>query len=121
MTVTEILGLIVSFIGISIAVYQAAVINEGKKRKHELQHLLAGVHALAVHKASAWKNQISLISEPPSPEKLEVLQLHIRARDDMHSISSLCVALEGAIDTNNSAIDVVVSKVGERVRENNKN
>ncbi len=37
------IGTLVGVIGLGIAIYQWAVINEGKKRRSELQYILAGI------------------------------------------------------------------------------
>lgn len=65
----EIISFVVGVIGTGIAIYQTAVINESKKRKNELQYLLAGINAAAVQKQQAWQNQISLLQAPNSPRK----------------------------------------------------
>ena len=44
MSIPEVLGLLFAVVGTTIAVYQTAVINQGKKRKHELQYLLASIN-----------------------------------------------------------------------------
>jgi hypothetical protein len=110
MEVLDALGLAVGVIGTSIAIYQWAVINEGKKRKDELQYLLAGVHATAVHKQKAWQNQISLLNKPTTPDEIKVAQAYIRARDDVGEFAALSTALEGTIDTKNSAIVAMMDK-----------
>lgn len=117
---TEAIALIVGIIGTSIAIYQWAVINEGKKRKNELQYLLAGINSLALQKQMAWQNQISLLNKPDTPEEWEAARLHVRARDDVSEIASLTVALEGAIDTDNSAITAMMDKYTEITAKNNK-
>ena len=43
----DIIGLAVGIIGTAIAIYQAAIINESKRRKNELQYLFAGINAAA--------------------------------------------------------------------------
>ena len=48
----EIIGLGVGVIGTAIAI-QAAIINESKKRKNELQYLFAGINAAANQKQQA--------------------------------------------------------------------
>lgn len=119
MSISEILGLLFGFIGTGIAVYQTAVINEGKKRKHELQYLLAGINAVAVQKQGTWQNQISLLSPPESPEEHKVTQAYVRARDDATEIATLSSALEGTIDTGNSAILSMMDKYKSITDKNN--
>ncbi len=119
MSISEILGLLFGFIGTGIAVYQTAVINEGKKRKHELQYLLAGINAAAVQKQTTWQNQISLMSPPESPEEYKVAQAYVRARDDATEIATLSSALEGTIDTGNSAILSMMDKYKAITDKNN--
>jgi hypothetical protein len=110
MSITEALGLIVGVIGTFIAVYQWAVINESKKRKNELQYILAGINACAIQKQTSWQNQISLLQPPKTPEEWRIAQLCVRARDDVTEIGNLTSALEGTIDTENSAIVSMMDK-----------
>ncbi|MBU2969071.1 hypothetical protein KO527_06900 [Pseudoalteromonas sp. C2R02] len=109
MSIPEILGLIFGVIGTGIAIYQTAVINESKKRKHELQYLLAGINAAANQKQMAWQNQISMLN-PTTKEEFEVAQVYVRARDDITEVATLSSALEGTIDSNNSAILSMMDK-----------
>ncbi|MEL0649510.1 hypothetical protein V6248_18965 [Pseudoalteromonas agarivorans] len=118
MSTSEILGLLFGFVGTGIAIYQTAVINEGKKRKHELQYLLAGINAAANQKQVAWQNQISLL-HPKTPEQYEVAQIYVRARDDVMEIATLSSALEGTIDTGNSAIVAMMDKYKTITEKNN--
>jgi len=108
----ETISLLVGIIGTCIAIYQAALINESKKRKNELQYLLAGINAAAVQKQQAWQNQISLLQpQPPSsPEQWKIAQLCVRARDDAMELGNLTSALEGIIDPGNSAIVAMMDK-----------
>ncbi len=119
MSIPEILGLLFGIVGTGIAVYQTAVINEGKKRKHELQYLLAGINAAANQKQMAWQNQISLLAPPSTPEEYKVAQSLVRARDDVMEIAALSSALEGTIDTNNSAIVAMMDKYKSITDKNN--
>lgn len=115
----EALGLIVGIIGTAIAIYQAAIINESKKRKNELQYLFAGINAAAVQKQQAWQNQIALLPKPSTPEEWAVAHSYIRARDDMAEIANLTSALEGTIDPDNSAIVSMMDKYKTIVDKNN--
>jgi hypothetical protein len=119
MELTEVLALIVGVIGTSIAIYQWAVINEGKKRKNELQYLLAGINSSANQKQQAWQNQISVMQDPTKPEEWRLAQAYIRARDDFAEIAALTSALEGTIDTENSAIVSMMDKYTKIVEKNN--
>lgn len=110
MEITEIIGLVVGIVGTGIAIYQTAVINESKKRKNELQYLLAGVNAVATQKQQAWQNQMSLLSTPETDEEWTIAKLHVRARDDVSEIANLTSALEGTIDSDNSAIVAMMDK-----------
>ncbi|MCG7868290.1 MAG: hypothetical protein JAY74_18235 [Candidatus Thiodiazotropha taylori] len=110
MDTAEALGLMVGIIGTCIAIYQWAVINEGKKRKNELQYILAGINACAIQKQAAWQNQISLLQSPKTPEEWKIAQLCVRARDDVAELGNLTSALEGTIDTENSAIVAMMDK-----------
>lgn len=114
------IGMLVGLIGTGIAIYQWAVINEGKKRKNELQYLLAGINSLALQKQVAWQNQISVLGTPNTPEEWEIARLNVRARDEVSEIASLTVALEGAIDTDNSAITAMMDKYTEIAEKNNR-
>ncbi|WP_076421234.1 hypothetical protein [Colwellia sp. UCD-KL20] len=118
MSIPEILGLLFGVVGTGIAIYQTAVINEGKKRKHELQYLLAGINAAANQKQIAWQNQISLLN-PTTPEEYEAAQIYVRARDDVMEIATLSSALEGTIDTGNSAIVAMMDKYKTITDKNN--
>nr|WP_298143598.1 hypothetical protein [uncultured Pseudomonas sp.] len=118
MTAVETIGLLVGVIGTSIAVYQAAIINETKKRKNELQYLFAGIHASAVHKQQAWQHQISLLPQPSSAADLNLFQIYIRARDDVAELGNLTSALEGTIDPENSAIVAMMDKYKKIVDKN---
>jgi hypothetical protein len=115
----EAFGLIVGIIGTAIAIYQAAIINESKKRKNELQYLFAGINAAAIQKEKAWQNQIALLPKPSTPEEWAVAHAYVRARDDMAEIASLTIALEGTIDPDNSAIVSMMDKYKAIVDKNN--
>lgn len=110
MDVAETIGLMAGIIGTGIAIYQWAVINESKKRKNELQYILAGINASAIQKQAAWQNQITLLQPPKTPEEWRIAQISVRARDDIAEIANLTSALEGAIDTENSAIVSMMDK-----------
>ncbi|MDO6719890.1 hypothetical protein Q4575_10785 [Psychrosphaera sp. 1_MG-2023] len=114
----EIISFVVGVIGTGIAIYQTAVINESKKRKNELQYLLAGINAAAVQKQQAWQNQISLLQPPNSPEDWKIAQLCVRARDDAMELGNLTSALEGTIDPDNSAIVTMMDKYKKIVAKN---
>ncbi len=115
----EVLGLIVGIIGTAIAIYQAAIINESKKRKNELQYLFAGINAAAAQKQKAWQNQIALMPKPSTSEEWAIAHSHIRARDDMAEIANLTSALEGTIDPDNSAIVAMMDKYKTIVDKSN--
>jgi len=115
----EAVGLLVGIIGTAIAIYQAAIINESKKRKNELQYLFAGINAAAVQKQQAWQNQIALLRKPSTPEEWEIAHAYIRARDDVSEIANLTSALEGTIDPDNSAIVAMMDKYRTIVDKNN--
>ncbi|MGI2172155.1 hypothetical protein ACROAE_18500 [Shewanella sp. MF05960] len=115
----SLISLLVGVIGTGIAIYQTAVLNESKKRKGELQYLLAGINSSALQKQQLWQNQISLIQHPLSETDIEIAKVSIRARDDFTDIANLTVALEGAIDPDSSAITSMMDKYIETVRKNN--
>jgi hypothetical protein len=114
----EIIGLVVGVIGTAIAIYQAAIINESKKRKNELQYLFAGINAAANQKQQAWQNQIAIMPKPSSPEDWRLAQAYVRARDDATEIANLTSALEGTIDPDNSAIVNMMDKYKKIVDKN---
>ena len=114
------IGLIVGIIGTAIAIYQFAVINENKKRKAEMQFLLAGIGNIALSKQQTWNNQISWLPNPQNPVELENVRIHTRARDDFIEISSLVSALEGAIDIDSSASTKMLERSIEDGELNNK-
>ena len=115
----ELIGLLTGIIGTGISIYQWAVINESKKRKSELQYLLAGVCDVALQKRTAWENQINALPKPESPQDREMGRLYLRARDDFGEIVSLAVALEGVIDPDSSAISAGIDKSIAIVQKNN--
>ena len=49
------IGTLVGILSVGIAIYQWAVLNEAKKRRHEIQFILAGVGHLALSKCQSWK------------------------------------------------------------------
>ena len=114
------IGMLVGIIGTGIAIYQWAVINEAKKRKSELQYILAGINNAAIQKQIAWQNQINTLPRLESPQDWETGRLYLRARDDFSEIASLTIALEGTIDIDNSAISAMMDKSIEIVQKNNK-
>ena len=108
-TVQVILGAL-TVISTGIAIYQFAVIREGKKRKHEVQFLLAGVNALALQKQQSWNNQIGTLGDLHAEGMLEKAAPLVRARDDFTELAGLTSSLEGAIDTDFSAITKLMDK-----------
>lgn len=115
----EILSFLLGVIGTSIAIYQTAVINESKKRRNELQYLLAGINSAAVQKQQAWQNQISLLPKFTSDKDVVIAQFCVRARDDAMELANLTSALEGTIDSENSAIVKMMDKYKTIVEKNN--
>lgn len=115
-----IIGTFVGLISSGIAIYQWAVINESKKRDGELQYILAGINAALCQKQIAWQNQISTLSNSNDPVNMEIIRLHLRARDDLSDITGLTIALEGVIDTENSAISSMYDKSQTMTEKNNK-
>jgi hypothetical protein len=109
----------VGVIGTSIAIYQWAVLNESKKRRSELQFLLAGIHQLCLAKQLEWNNQISSLSKPQDQKDMEIFRIHERARDNASQIGSIITALENVIDTDNSAIQDMLKKTIEGSKLNN--
>jgi hypothetical protein len=110
---------IVGVIGTGLAIYQWAVINEAKKRKEELQFLLASIHQTAISKQLEWNNQINLLPPLQNEKDLEVLRVHTRARDSFMDIASSITALEGVIDASSSAITSMLQKNIEQSKLNN--
>jgi hypothetical protein len=111
---------IVGVIGTLVAIYQWAVLNESKKRRHELQFLLAGIHQVALSKQMEWNNQMSFLPRPQNDKDLEILRIHARARDNLMEISSAVTALESVIDTEDSAICKMLEKTIKQTELNNR-
>jgi len=120
MDVVTTISLLVGIIGTGIAIYQWAVLNESKKRKKEIQFLLAGVSNISLAKQQAWINQISLLNSPQDPEQLAHARSCFRARDDLGEIQSLVAALEGSIDSDSSATTAILQKTLTDSQLNNK-
>lgn len=122
MTNIEIAGIIFGLlgsIGSCIAIYQKGVMNESKKRKSELQYILAAINSLANQKQQFWQNQINLLSQPETPEQWEIARLHMRAKDSFAEIASQAMAMEGIIDADESAIDKMGEKGLEAIKRSN--
>jgi hypothetical protein len=97
------ISLFVGIIGTVIAVYQWAVINESKKKRQEMQYIVASINNLALQKQTGWQNQINLLDKQEATF-LEKGRILVQSRDDFAELSSLCIALEGTMDVNASAI-----------------
>lgn len=119
MDLFSIISLLVGIIGTSIAIYQAAVIQETKKRRGELQYILAGINNAALQKQMAWQNQINTLQALETHQDWEMGRLYVRARDDFSEIASLTIALEGTIDLDSSAIRSMMDKSIDIVQKNN--
>jgi len=115
----ETISLLVGIIGTGVAIYQWAILNETKKRKRELQYIIAGINNAALQKQQAWQNQISLIATPETQSDWETARLYVRAKDDFAELASLTIALEGTIDVEGSAISDMMDKYLASVRKNN--
>lgn len=114
-----VIGTFVGVISLGIAIYQWAIASAGKKRSSELQYILAGINNAALQKQQAWQNQISTLPKLESAQDWEMGCLYLRAKDDFAEIASLAIALEGSIDTKNSAIRSMLAKSIEIVKLNN--
>lgn len=119
MSLSEIISLSVGIIGTAIAIYQFAIIKENKKRKNEIQHILAGIHHAALQKQMSWQNQISTLPKLETAQDWEYGRALLRARDDFQEIVGLTQALEGTIDTENSAIKKLMQQSIEITKLNN--
>lgn len=119
MDLSEIISLSVGIIGTAIAIYQVAVIRENKKRKNEIQYILAGINHAALQKQMSWQNQISTLPKLETAQDWEYGRALLRARDDFHEIVGLTQALEGTIDTENSAIKKLMEQSIEITKLNN--
>jgi len=119
MDISEILSLSVGVIGTAIAIYQAAIIREGSKRKREIQYVLAGINNAALQKQISWQNQITTLPELETPADWEMARSLMRARDDFQEIASLTIALEGTIDVDTSAIQSMMEKSIAITKQNN--
>lgn len=113
------IGTLVGIIGLGIAIYQWAVISENKKRKSELQYILAGINNAVIQKNLTWQNQINTLPKLESQQDWETGRLYLRARDDFAEIASLTIALEGTIDIDSSAISAMMDKSIDIVQKNN--
>lgn len=91
---------VVGVLGTSISIYQWAVLNESKKRRFELQFLLAGIHQLSLSKQMEWNNQISSLPKPQNDKDLEIFRIHARARDNLIEIGQTITALENVRENN---------------------
>ncbi len=120
MDTSSTISLLVGIIGTGIVIYQWAVLNESKKRQKELQFLLAGISNAVLSKQQTWINQMGLLPPPQTEANLGVMRVHARARDDLSEIHSLVSALEGTIDTENSAITAILEKTLKQGEINNK-
>lgn len=103
-----------------LAIYQWAVLNESKKRRSELQFLLAGIHQLSLSKQMEWNHQISLLPRVQGEKDLEIIRVHSRARDNFNEIASAITALESVIDTDSSAISAMLEKTIKQTELNNR-
>ncbi len=119
MELTEALSLMVGVIGTAIAIYQSAIIRESKKRKSEIQYILAGINNAALQKQVSWQNRISTIPKLETDKDWELANSLMRARDDFQERASLTVALEGTIDVDHSAIKAMMQKSIEITKQNN--
>lgn len=119
MEITEASSLLVGIIGTATAIYQAAIIRENKKRKNEIQYVLAGINNAALQKHVSWQNRISTLPKLETDRDWELANSLMRARDDFQEIASLCVALEGTIDVDHSAIKAMMNKSIEITKQNN--
>ncbi|MDP1787008.1 hypothetical protein [Nitrosomonas sp.] len=111
---------IIGVLGTVIAIYQCAVLNESKKRRHELQFLFAGIHQFTLSKRMEWDNQISLLPKPQNDRDMEIIRVHVRARDNLMAIGNAITALESVIDTDSSAISAMFEKTIKQVELNNR-
>lgn len=111
---------IIGVLGTVIAIYQYAVLNESKKRRHELQFLFAGIHQFTLSKRMEWDNQISLLPKPQNDRDMEIIRVHVRARDNLMAIGNAITALESVIDTDSSAISAMFEKTIKQVELNNR-
>lgn len=109
-----IFGLLVGLVGTGVALYQRGVMNEAKKRRHELQFLLAGVGNTALLKSQAWDTQFGSFSSAGNDANVSVLRHMARARDDFKELHGLVTGLEGAIDAEASATTAIMKKILEQ-------
>lgn len=110
MEYVTIISFIFGAISALFATYERAVIVESKKRRTEIQYLLAGIGNTATSKQIAWNNQISLLPPPDNKNDTEVYKAHVRARDDLLEIYGLVSALEGTVDSTGSASTRILEK-----------
>lgn len=110
---------IISLVSSAIAVYQFAILRESKKRRSEIQYVLAAINNAALQKQQSWQNQIATLPKIETDKDLECGRVHLKARDDFGEIAQLAAALEGTIDVDSSAISKLMDKARDIVKKNN--
>ncbi len=113
----EIIFGLVGCIGTFVAIYQWGTLNETKKRKRELQYILASLNNSALQKQNSWQNQISALPNPSNEQEWEMLKVHMRARDSFAELSQQLTAMEGIIDTEYSAIEKMTERSLKAVKQ----
>ena len=117
MSITELISLSVGIIGTGIAIYQQAIIKGKSKENKRLQYLLTGISHLHVGKNLAWQNQLQakmmFFLEMKNQKKIDSLDVEVtyhvllntimKIRDEFAELQALTEALEGVIDSDNSA------------------
>jgi hypothetical protein len=119
MELSEFLSLSIGIISTVVAIYQAAIIRESGKRKREIQFLLAGINNAALQKQVSWQNRMNTLQLLETDKDWELGNTLMRGRDDFQEIASLTIVLEGAIDVDYSAIEAMMKKSIDIVKQNN--
>lgn len=103
-----IIGTLVGIVGLGIAIYQWAILNEKKKRAKEIQYLFVGMANIATMKVQKYYNLVNI--ELKESEERTLARIYNTMADDLSEVSSLATALESSIDPNSSASTEVLER-----------
>jgi hypothetical protein len=81
--------------------------------------LLARISNTALLKSQAWANQLNTYATPNTEAEVSLLRLLLRAKDELVEIHGLVSALEGAVDSEESATTSILKKTLEQSKINN--
>jgi hypothetical protein len=80
---------------------------------------LAGINNAALQKQVSWQNRMNTLQLLETDKDWELGNTLMRGRDDFQEIASLTIVLEGAIDVDYSAIEAMMKKSIDIVKQNN--